>query len=128
VVDPDVSAQWLEDHGNYFAAVPSLHTAFSVLVAATLWPLTRQWWLRAILVVYPCAMGFTLVYGGEHWVFDVLLGGVYTAVTILITRMWENWRAGRALLGPLPEVGRGDGPRTTPAAASRANGAELDPV
>ncbi len=109
VVDPNVSAQWLEDHGNYVAAVPSLHTAFSVLVAATLWPLTRHWWLRAILVIYPCAMGFTLVYGGEHWVFDVLLGGGYTAFTILITRLWENWRAGRALFGPLPATGRGDG-------------------
>ncbi|WP_227979899.1 phosphatase PAP2 family protein [Nocardia spumae] len=104
LVSPDISAQWLTEHGNFVAALPSLHTAFSVLVAATLWPLAKHWWLRAILVVYPCAMGFTLVYGGEHYVLDVLLGCVYTGFTVLITRVWENWRAGRALLGPLPSA------------------------
>ena len=104
LVSPDISAQWLTQHGNFVAALPSLHTAFSVLVAATLWPLTTRCWLRAVLVAYPCAMGFTLVYGGEHYVLDVLLGGVYAGFTVLITRIWENWRAGRALLGPLPSA------------------------
>ncbi|AHH21367.1 PAP2 superfamily protein [Nocardia nova SH22a] len=104
LVSPDISAQWLTEHGNFVAALPSLHTAFSVLVAATLWPLTKRWWLRAVLIAYPCAMGFTLVYGGEHYVLDVLLGCVYAGGTILLTRLWENWRAGRALLGPLPSA------------------------
>ena len=123
VVSPDISAQWLEDHGNYVAALPSLHTAFAVLVAATLWPLTKRWWLRVPLVLYPCAMGFTLVYGGEHYVLDVLLGCVYTALTVLLTHLWENWRAGRALLGPLPAVVSN---KAAAAAAAAAGGDDTD--
>lgn len=104
VVPPGDSAHWLEAHGNYVAAVPSLHTAFAVLVAATLWTITKRRWLRVILALYPCAMGFTLVYGGEHYVIDILLGCLYTGFTILVTHCWENWRAGRPVLGPLPTV------------------------
>ncbi len=90
VVDPDVSARWLEEHGNYVAALPSLHTAFAVLVATALWPLARRWWLRLPLALFPIAMGFTLVYGGEHYVVDVLLGAIYVAVAALLAGLWER--------------------------------------
>lgn len=125
LVSPDISAQWLTEHGNFVAALPSLHTAFSVLVAATLWPLTTRWWLRAVLVAYPCAMGFTLVYGGEHYVLDVLLGGVYAGFTVLVTRMWENWRAGRAPLGPLPSAVPDRGGQQSPDSEVRSEITEL---
>ncbi|MET7769512.1 phosphatase PAP2 family protein [Nocardia sp. NPDC005366] len=93
MVSPDVSAKWLEDQGNYVAALPSLHTAFAVLVTVTLWPVLTRWWLRVPLVLYPFAMAFTLVYGGEHYVIDVLLGYVYVGITVVLVRMWERYRA-----------------------------------
>ncbi|MGV9678693.1 phosphatase PAP2 family protein [Nocardia sp. NPDC003482] len=92
-VDPRVSAAWLEEHGNYVAALPSLHTAFAVLVAVTLWPLVHRWWLRVPIAAFPAAMAFTLVYGGEHYVVDVLLGVVYVVATELLARWWERRRA-----------------------------------
>ena len=65
---------------NPVAAVPSLHGAVSMLVAVFLWPLVRRRW-RPVLALYPVAMGFTLVWGGDHFVFDILLGwGVVAAV------------------------------------------------
>ncbi|WP_216910516.1 phosphatase PAP2 family protein [Nocardia noduli] len=99
MVSPDVSAKWLEEQGNYVAALPSLHTAFAVLVTVTLWPLVRRWWLRVPLALFPFAMAFTLVYGGEHYVIDVLLGYLYVGITIVVVRMWERYRAGRAPVG-----------------------------
>ncbi len=87
------SAGSLFEHGyayaNNVAAVPSLHTAFALLIAITLWPVVPRW-LRPVLAVYPFAMAFTLVYTGEHYVFDVLLGWLYTVVAVF---------AGRALMG-----------------------------
>ncbi len=60
-------------YANDVAAVPSLHAAFSLLIAITLWP-RRHKWLRPVVAAYPLLMAFSLVYGGEHYVSDVLLG------------------------------------------------------
>lgn len=90
--------QWLsaaQAEVNMVAAVPSLHAAFALLVTVTLWPLTTNVVLRACVVMLPLAMAFTLVYGGEHYVIDVLLGWVYVAVVLWVARWWERRRAGR---------------------------------
>lgn len=90
------SAQaWLSDAqggANEVAALPSLHAGFSMLVAVTLWPLAKRWWLRVPIVAYPLAMAFTLVYGGEHYVVDVLLGWLYVAAIMVGAHLWERWR------------------------------------
>ncbi len=77
---------------NLYAAVPSLHAAFSGIVAAYLWP-TANKWLRPLLVAYPLLMGFTLVFGGEHYVSDILLGWIYVAVVMFGWRIWDRHRA-----------------------------------
>lgn len=70
---------------NPFAAMPSLHLALTVLVALALW---RRPSLRAAAVLYLAAMGFTLVYGAEHYVLDLLAGvGVAVAAWLLATRL-----------------------------------------
>ncbi|SDT49866.1 phosphatase PAP2 family protein [Jiangella sp. DSM 45060] len=93
------SAQaWLSDAqggANEVAALPSLHAGFSMLVAVTLWPLAKRWWLKVPIVAYPLAMAFTLVYGGEHYVVDVLLGWLYVAAIMVGAHWWERWREQR---------------------------------
>ena len=56
--------------------MPSLHSAFSALVAMFLWAASARA-LRPLLVLYPLAMGVTLIATGEHYFFDVLLGWLY---------------------------------------------------
>ena len=58
---------------NQVAAVPSLHAATTLLMAIFLWPRVRRRW-RPLVAAYPLAMAFVLVYGAEHYVFDILLG------------------------------------------------------
>ena len=60
-------------------ACRSLHAAFPVLILLFFWGGARWWW-RILLVAYPLAMAFTLVYGGEHYVTDVLAGWIYAVV------------------------------------------------
>lgn len=69
------------DASNPVAAVPSLHGAVALLVSVFLWPLVRRRW-RPLLALYPLAMGFTLVLGGDHYVFDILLGWGVVAVVV----------------------------------------------
>ena len=80
---------------NHVAALPSLHAAFSLLVVLLVWPMVHNWVVRVVLALYPPVMGFTLVYGGEHYVIDVLLGWVYAVGVVLAARSYERWREGR---------------------------------
>jgi membrane-associated phospholipid phosphatase len=78
------------DWGNDVAAVPSLHAGYTMLISLFLWPrLNRRW--RPLLVAYPIGMGLSLIYLGEHYLIDILLGWAYAAATILIV----NWGAQR---------------------------------
>jgi hypothetical protein len=77
---------------NLVAAVPSLHSAFTALVAMFLWYRVRPGW-RPLLVLYPLAMGLTLIATGEHYFFDVLLGWLYAGVVVAAWGWWERRRA-----------------------------------
>lgn len=68
--------------GNAVAAMPSLHMATAFLVALGLGRTGRL--AGAVGILYAIAMGFALVYMGEHYVAD-LLGGILLA--------WICWRA-----------------------------------
>jgi len=81
-------------YANNVAAVPSLHAAFSLLVAITLWPRKHKW-LRPLVALYPLAMAFSLVYGAEHYFSDILLGWIYTIVTVLAARAVSRWWVAR---------------------------------
>jgi len=93
---------------NPIAAVPSLHSAFALFcVAFFASRVRRRWW--PLLAAYPVTMGLALVYSGEHWVIDVLLGWAYVAVTFGVVtvaeRAWAAWRSAGPGGGPTPEGG-----------------------
>lgn len=98
------SAGSFVEHGyryaNDVAAVPSLHAAFSLLIAITLWPRRRKW-LRPVLAAYPLLMAFSLVYGAEHYVSDVLLGWLYCVVAVLGAQAVFRWFSERRAVAGL---------------------------
>ena len=75
---------------NLTAAVPSLHSAYAALVAAVLWPSVGRP-ARVVLAAYVVAMGATLVFGGEHYVVDVLVGWAYVVLTMVGVSRGERW-------------------------------------
>jgi PAP2 superfamily protein len=83
-------------YANDVAAMPSLHGAFPVLIALFFWPLARRRWQRALLLSYPPAMAFALVYSAEHYVSDILAGWLYAGAVfwavsaILRASRWES--------------------------------------
>jgi membrane-associated phospholipid phosphatase len=79
-------------YGNDVAAMPSLHAAYSLLVALFLWSHARRWWWRAALAAYPLAMAFALVYTGEHFFIDILVGWIYAvAVFVAVNQLADAW-------------------------------------
>jgi membrane-associated phospholipid phosphatase len=77
---------------NQVASVPSLHSALTMLLALFLWPRVRRP-LRPLLLLYPLAMGLTLMATGEHYFFDVLLGWIYAGSVMGAWAWWERRRA-----------------------------------
>jgi hypothetical protein len=68
------------EYANPVAAVPSLHAAYTLLIALFLWRWAGR--ARPLLVAYPLAMTFALAYTAEHYVVDVLLGWAYALVAL----------------------------------------------
>jgi membrane-associated phospholipid phosphatase len=86
---------------NPVAAMPSLHTAFALFVVVFfLDRVRRRWW--PLLLMYPLAMTFTLVYSGEHYVIDVLVGWAYVGLTFLVVGLAERWWAARVRRRAVP--------------------------
>lgn len=71
-------------YANPVAALPSLHAAFPMFIAVMLW--SRRRWLNLALAAYALAMGTVLVYAGEHFTFDILVGWIYATTVALIAR------------------------------------------
>ena len=86
------SAQSIYENGDFVntvAAMPSLHAAFPLMLLLFFWSAGR--WVRLGLGLYTLAMAFTLVYGGEHFVADILAGwamalGVHALVEVAVRR------------------------------------------
>jgi hypothetical protein len=71
---------------NPVAAMPSMHQAITFLV--TLFALRAGGWLRVGGILYAIAMGFSLVYTGEHYVIDILVGSALATYAYLTAERW----------------------------------------
>ncbi len=85
------------EYSNPVAAVPSLHAAYTLLIAIFLWRLVPRW-ARPLLAAYPAAMAFALVYTAEHYVVDILLGWAYALVAVWIVGLVARELAARPAL------------------------------
>src|SRR5215217_7528408 len=59
---------------NVYAAMPSMHVAWSAVAGALLAVAIGRRWARALAVLHPAAMAFAVVVTGNHYVLDVLGG------------------------------------------------------
>jgi len=74
---------------NQVAAIPSLHAGMAVTISLFFW--TRAGLkLRTFFVCYVSLMTFALVFGGEHYIFDAILGLGYALAVEFGARFWES--------------------------------------
>ena len=79
---------------NLVAAIPSLHAALTAMISIFLWRRIKRRW-RPLLVAYPLAMAFVLVYSAEHFVVDILLGWALAAAVSALLALVDSWWARR---------------------------------
>jgi membrane-associated phospholipid phosphatase len=66
---------------NPYAAVPSMHVAFALMVGWPLARLSRRWVVKAIWLFYPFLMAFVIVVTANHFIFDACLGAVTAGIS-----------------------------------------------
>ena len=83
---------------NKTAAMPSLHAGFAFLIAFYAVRRLHGWW-RWLLLLYPAAMSWALIYSGEHYLIDAVMGGVIAALAMLIGARWDRARPPEVMTG-----------------------------
>jgi hypothetical protein len=71
----NLSSDLLGSFYNPFAAVPSLHFGYALIVGVAVAWLARRRWVRVLGAVYPAFMLFDIVATGNHFWFDATAGG-----------------------------------------------------
>lgn len=74
---------------NPVAAMPSLHMAITFILVFFGFVYSR--WLGIAAFLYSVAMAFALIYTGEHYLIDVLVGCGIASYAYAFASRWLNW-------------------------------------
>jgi hypothetical protein len=91
------------DHGlgrsiqSPYAAMPSAHTAFSVVAAGTVWALARSRPVRAAALLYPPAVVVEIIATGDHIWLDALGGLVVAGLGFASARTTQRVRRSQSV-------------------------------
>ena len=77
---------------NEYAAMPSFHAGWSVLLGIVLFRASSRWPLRAFALLMPTAMVIAVVVTANHFVLDVLVG---TAIVLAALTVVDRRNRGR---------------------------------
>ena len=88
---------------NPYAAVPSMHVAFALMIAVPAVILVRSRLVKALWIAYPVAVTFTVVATANHWWIDAVLGALTAGVSALAAKeVLERARPGAWSFGGSP--------------------------
>jgi membrane-associated phospholipid phosphatase len=89
---------------NPYAAVPSMHAAFSLMIGVTGARVARRWFTRAFWAAWPALVICVVIVTANHYWVDAALGAMVAATSALVAQRllararpesW-SWRAGAA--------------------------------
>jgi PAP2 superfamily len=68
---------------NPYAAVPSMHVCFALMLGISMVRLVKFPPLRVFWTLYPLIVTFVVISTGNHWVFDAVTGAMTAALSAL---------------------------------------------
>jgi membrane-associated phospholipid phosphatase len=68
---------------NPFAAIPSMHVAFALMLGATMAHIVRRRWAQVLWWAYAPVVTFVVVATANHWWLDGFLGAVVALVAAI---------------------------------------------
>ncbi|HSP72980.1 MAG TPA: phosphatase PAP2 family protein [Gaiellaceae bacterium] len=100
----DLGSAFAASFYNPYAAVPSMHIGFSLLVGAAVWRLARRPLWRAAGAVYPVFVLFVIVATGNHFFLDAAAGAAVALAAFAATGLAATARR-RPVALPAHEFG-----------------------
>jgi membrane-associated phospholipid phosphatase len=70
---------------NAYAAVPSMHVCFALMIGATMARLVSSPWLKLLWCLYPLLIVFVVIATGNHYLTDVFLGALTAAAAAALS-------------------------------------------
>ena len=84
-------AQSMQPFVNPYAAVPSLHYGWAVLVGGVLFWTTRNVWLRGLAVLMPIGQLTAIIFTANHYILDAMAGLVVALLGLLVAMALQRW-------------------------------------
>jgi hypothetical protein len=66
---------------NPYAAVPSMHVCFALMLSVPMMRIARRGWVKALWAIYAPVVTFVVIATGNHWVFDAATGAIVAGVS-----------------------------------------------
>jgi CheY-like chemotaxis protein len=79
---------------NPFAAVPSLHMGYSLVVGGAIFTYARNRIAKAVGAAYPALVLFMIVATGQHFLFDAAAGAALVAIAAVVSWQLTRTRPG----------------------------------
>jgi membrane-associated phospholipid phosphatase len=70
---------------NPYAAVPSMHVAFALLIAVPSMLIVRHKLFKVLWAMYPLVVTFVVVVTGNHWIMDAIAGAVVAGAAAFVS-------------------------------------------
>jgi hypothetical protein len=87
---------------NKYAAFPSLHVGWNLLVGVAWAKATKSRWMTGLAILMPSAMAFSVVATANHWTLDVVFGAAVALSGLYLERLRQ--RHSPAMAKPVPAV------------------------
>jgi hypothetical protein len=101
----DLDSTFVSSLYNPYAAVPSMHIGFSLIVAVAVFRLARHPLWRAAGALYPVLVLFVIVATGNHFFFDAAAGAAVAGVALAAVALVPRIRLAVRLGQPVDEFG-----------------------
>src|SRR5262249_46947042 len=100
----NLTSRFVSSFYNPYAAVPSMHIGFSLLVGITVWRLARRRAVRAAGLAYPLFVLLVIVATGNHFFLDAVAGAAVAVVAAGVVTGVTAWsrRSAAAVVHSLP--------------------------
>ncbi len=71
---------------NAYAAVPSMHVAFALMIGLAMVRMVRRPWAKVAWAVYPALVTFVVIATANHWWMDAFLGALTAGAAALVAQ------------------------------------------
>jgi len=92
---------------NPYAAVPSMHVAFALIISSQLLRLVRARALKTAFALYPLLITFVIIATANHFIIDAVLGALTALISVLAAYRLANYGPFAWRLTAAPATARG---------------------